>query len=106
MKKVKNWIIQKLGGFTADEFQLCPPVINPERSNIVKLSSSRIVDMSYDGIPEEYLKSEMCHMIAGSLEPFMTWVVDSAEWDRKRITGILRVVEPLRDKEDIYDECF
>lgn len=106
MPKIKNWIIKKLGGYTADELQVYSPVINSERCNIVKLSSSRIVDMSYGGIPEEYLKSEMCHRISGSLEPFMTWALDSAGCDRKRITGILRVVEPSKDERETYDEYF
>ena len=62
--------------------------------------------MSYGGIPEEYLKSEICHRIAGSLEPFMIWVVDSAGLDRKRITGVLRVVELSKYEREINDEYF
>lgn len=106
MRKIKNWIIKKLGGYTADELQVYSPVIKTETLNVVKLSSSRIVDMFYGEVPEKYLKSRICDMIAGQLEPFMTWAVDSAGCDRKRITGILRVVEPSKDEREIYDEYF
>lgn len=76
MKKLKNWIIKKLGGYTKEEFRAITDVhykFFPQNNrNIITLRANGYFGQ-YDSPPQDYLENRLIECIAKQLKHFVRW---------------------------------
>ena len=103
MKKLKNWIINKLGGYTFDEYEEMKNVMIKHHEELVKIKTARPEFLTLrakriipviDGDWNIYIQQEIVNDFTDQLldNKLIEWDIDN---DTNTVTGTLRVLKPL-----------